>query len=539
MILRNAFAQELISQVRDGIERNEPQWDPADVESMIDWAEHVGTSLRGAPVPLEAFRYVHSKLLAGEMFRVVVEGPRGGGKTQWAATVEAMAYHFFGWSWVNMGASKEQAYRCYDHLKEFHKASASLQQFSESCQATRTQSVLGNKIQVLAATETSFRGAHPSGVSPPAIASRQLLKGGGGCTIDEAAIVPDETIDDSKGVLSSANPSGLVQISTVGKRLGGRFYQLTKNPERYGYKRYAYDVFGVAKRCPYECDKNCPIPEHFAKDYGRPGAPDHHKAYCGGKAHETDGWIAVDEIAQLFTELPRAAFEREFMGIASADVGHVYREDLIDACVKEALNLKGGGLTSERFLRLEKSCGIDWGYAGQTCVVYVLRIKELRIPYRWLFFSRETYETIIEGVVDTCFRECVPEVLADSAEPAWNAYLRKRVRARWEELADQAETEGRDSMTVHSVRVTPVVFSKWKAFGIGVCVRLLERGLFAFVKSFLGRAVEGYGLAMEYLRGYRYDANGKPVKEDDHGPDAFLCANLRWEDKFRREKKPL
>jgi hypothetical protein len=39
---------------------------------------------------------------------------------------------------------------------------------------------------------------------------------------------------------------------------------------------------------------------------------------------------------------------------------------------------------------------------------------------------------------------------------------------------------------------------------------------------------------LEQLKRYRQNKQGKPVKKDDHGPDAFLCAmiHFRFEDRF-------
>ena len=115
--------------------------------------------------------------------------------------------------------------------------------------------------------------------------------------------------------------------------------------------------------------------------------------------------------------------------------------------------------------------------------------------------------------------------------------LRKDLRARWEEEAEKAVEEGLSELDVHSVRVTPVVFSKWKAYGIGECIRRLEKDETLFPRVVAGELVAGYDEAMDYLRRYHYDSHGKPVKEDDHAPDAWLCANLRWASKFKRDRK--
>ena len=378
----------LARQVRSLLRGVTARFDPSSDESMVDWAESIGTNLRGVPDVLEIYLYCLRKFRAKESIRVVIEGPRGGGKTQLVATLEDLAYLFFGWSWVNMGASKEQAFRCYKHLRDFHKASTELQTYTETQQVTFTRAHNGAEIQVLAATETSFRGAHPTG-------NREGFDGGG-CTLDEAAIIPNDVIDDSKGVLTASDPSALIQISTMGKALSGRFYALSKNPEKQNYRGFKYNLFGVAKRCHYECSA-CPVKE-FANEFTPPGAKTPHAPLCGGKAHETSGWVSIDEIIQHWTELPYSVFMREYMGEATRLAGQIYRGDLLDKLMKSAIRLsRDKDQERNRFLALDKSTGVDWGFAGQTAIVDVVRVRLSAIPYRWSFFTEETFDNIRAG----------------------------------------------------------------------------------------------------------------------------------------------
>jgi hypothetical protein len=80
----------------------------------------------------------------------------------------------------------------------------------------------------------------------------------------------------------------IMQLSTLGERQSGRFWELIQDHEARGYRIYEFGVFDVTTRCPYECDKNCPVPA-FAKDEvredGKGRVTSVRKALCAGKAH--------------------------------------------------------------------------------------------------------------------------------------------------------------------------------------------------------------------------------------------------------------
>jgi hypothetical protein len=329
-------------------------------DQIIDWCEQeLGIRLRTVPRVLAIFRVALGAFNHKQMLRLVVLGPRGGGKTKLTAAIELVAYRWFGYDWQNIGGSLEQAALCYSYIAGAHLTSRKLQAYTTSTHARRTISKTGAKIAVSAASQTSVRGPHPVGPS-----------GGGGVTLDEAAIIPDDICDAAKGQLTSANPSALIQLSTMGEQQVGRFWELIQDPKVAGYRLEKFDIFDVAKRCPYDCATTCPVPKHFAQDYYEGPADARtlvHKAYCGGRAHDVDGWVPVDEIAQQFREAGgRATFERELMGKASSIVGHVYDPTLLHAAVLPPRWLsKDPESHRRRFLALDKYVGCASGSAGR------------------------------------------------------------------------------------------------------------------------------------------------------------------------------
>jgi hypothetical protein len=493
---------------------------PSD-DAIINWCEsEIGVRLRSVPKVLAIVLKAVDSFRRKTRLRLAVLGPRGGGKTKLTATIELIAYRFFGYDWQNVGGSLEQAKLCYQYVRDAHLSSKDLTDFTLYTQTHDTRSRMGGSIKVSAASHTSVRGPHPVGPS-----------GGGGLTLDEAAIIPDHICDAARGQLTSANPSALIQLSTMGEKQVGRFWDVIEDPQEKGYELRAFDIFDVAKKCPYDCKTTCPVREHFAEDYcvGE-GATKQvlHAAYCGGRAHDVDGWVDVDEIAQHFRESTRENFERELLGKSVSAIGHVYDPRLIDEAALRGKSLAKDRVDhSRRFQLLEKCVGIDWGFAGQTAVCYAARLRDALLVYRWEFFSQQRYSIVREHVLKTCFEEHIEAIYPDSANPSDNEEMSN-------EAGRMAERNGID----WAPRVFPIVFSKFKAYGIGEVRRRLEKRELFFAPDFGGVEDQAFAMAMRYLKSYHTDDSGKPVKIDDHGPDALLCACVGFSQSFSAPSDP-
>src|SRR5688572_13360281 len=74
-----------------------PRWDSANAESLIDWLEQeFGLVVRAVPKISSLVRDLISDLQARRRIRVLVIGPRGGGKTMLAAAIQLLSLRFFG-----------------------------------------------------------------------------------------------------------------------------------------------------------------------------------------------------------------------------------------------------------------------------------------------------------------------------------------------------------------------------------------------------------------------------------------------------------
>src|SRR5262249_33386440 len=151
--------------------------------------------------------------------------------------------------------------------------------------------------------------------------------------------------------------------------------------------------------------------EHFAADYYEGHGSERrfvHKAYCNGRAHESDGWLPIEELAQFFRENPRDVFEREWLGWASHAIGKGCDPQLLDAA-----ELRDKALSRDleqhrtRFQLLEKAVGLDYGFSGQSALCFVVRLRDALVVYRWQFFSGVSYTKIREHLLKMCLEENV------------------------------------------------------------------------------------------------------------------------------------
>lgn len=95
------------ARIRSGAVRRARKGDDVSDEAIVTWCEReMGVRLHSTPVVmdilLEAVRAFREK----RMLRMVVLGPRGGGKTMLTAVIEVIAYRFFGFDWNNVGGSQ-------------------------------------------------------------------------------------------------------------------------------------------------------------------------------------------------------------------------------------------------------------------------------------------------------------------------------------------------------------------------------------------------------------------------------------------------
>ena len=266
----------------------------------------------------------------------------------------------------------------------------------------------------------------------------------------------------------------------------------------------------------------------FAEDHHEPMGPGRqrliHKALCKGAAHEADGWIDIDEIAQQYKDLPSNSFQREFLGHADLRLGAVYNSQDIDvAAIHNVMLCKDRDveLHRQRLRALEKVIGLDWGYSGEAWAAYLVRVRQRLIVYRWEWWKQTRFSEIREHLIERMFEERIATIRPDAANPSDNDELQNLLDERSERLW-QKTGEAFDCV------VDPVKFSTHKSFGIGEVRRRFEKRLILLPNNFGNEPVLNAERAIKLLKAYEYDQNGIPKKKDDHCADALLCAVVHW-----------
>ena len=503
VVLQAALA-ELATAMLENQQQEDARYDPSQLDDMVRYAEdELGMILRSVPRVLDAFLYAMTRIRDRQILRMACQAGRGGGKTELVAAIEVISWRWYGYDWQNVGGSLEQAERCFAYVREWCLSRPNLQAHTTDLLMSRTESVRGDKIRINAASEKSVRGPHPGGP-----------KKGGGLVLDEVAVIDDRIVDASKFQVQDANPSAILQTSTMGERHSGRWHELVQAAKEKGYVLFEWDIFDVARRCPYDCAATCPIPEHFASDFYREEGGRKkliHPAFCGGKAHQVDGWVSIDEIAQQFRDSDLITFMREAMGKGTRVIGKVYDPELLDAASVENVTLRRPDAHDQTFHRLEKSVGIDWGFAGEAALCYGVRVKDVVIVYAWEFYTEVRATVICANLVERIRSESISSVRADAEDPGNIDELRHQI---------DAASAGDDWADAD---VRPVAFNTWKGIAISEVRRRLEQEKILFPRHFGGAPVPNYEKAMKYLRAYKTDDQGRPIKKDDHGPDALSC----------------
>lgn len=490
-------------------------------------SERAGIQL--VPKLIEIMNYTFNKIDERELVRIIIRGPRGGGKTFGIATcIEFPLWFWYDFDCVNMGGSTSQAKKAYKAIQTLLQIPEVAKQVKNSIQAA-TEKHNGTWINVLASSTRQVRSPHPGNRNK-----------GGLLFIDEECEIQDQSlVDAAKPLVNSANPSIIIRSSTQHK-VGDSFEECWNNAKKLGYKKFESDIFDVCQTCTRDCkvsfedDPKTGCYDAIRKDtFDRQGNVIQ-VGYCKGRAHhdgiiyetkpsgkmvetyveehdwkgKVEGWVSIAEIYQGFLDSDKETFEVEWMGKTKSKKGKIYDPYLIDeAEEKHELSVKRSS-----FRRCPKSIGVDWGFAGMCVVTYFFVYNKIIYLY-WVDTYRNVGMDYVIGDIRNRAKQDGHEIALGDSEGAYEN----------EELSK--------FLTVNSV-----AFGLWKDFGIGNIRNLLEKKMFRVLKHWDGHKNPGFEIWDEQMRNYRYDDNGKPLKKNDHCPDSTLCGLLKWAPKRHKKR---
>jgi hypothetical protein len=443
--------------------------------------------------------------------RAVGKAPRGGGKSFGCAFCEWYHNYFNNFDWINLGGAEKQAKAVYNYIEGFvnsHHQIASY--YPKGTLMTNTENMSGAWISVLAASPTSIRSPHAGGINIGDITARlegeetgfKYLGGsrrGGGLTIDEECEADPNIVRDATPMVDTADPSIILRISTFHK-LEGTFEELIDNHEEMGYKLYSWDSFDICQPCTHDCDSCLQDfrEDIYISDVNTGNQVLKHKAYCGGKAKLSQGWMSISEIKQQFREhnFDCAWFETEMMGWRPATSGHVIKDQykFVNSCVVDDDQV-------EHMPGCQCVITIDWGMKGECCVqVWQIQpgaVVALLEDDHYIHGEPENF--IYESVYGLGTRYKTNEVWADSSHPYCNNTLMTHPRYRMD--------------------VREVNFRQEKELGAGAFNAWVDLDRVKVPKKF--------NVFIKQVRNWKRKT-GKIQKGDDHGCDAAICFFLRF-----------
>ncbi|MBA4387663.1 MAG: hypothetical protein C0404_06755 [Verrucomicrobia bacterium] len=425
--------------------------------------------------------------------------PRGGGGSLAAAILIWLMMVYRGRSFLDMAGSGEQAKRVYEYVSQFWYCVPNLADALLDGDPLQSETRLKNGVTLscVPASEKAARGKHVAGFVADESCQEDARVG----RVLQAAV---------QGALSEPNFT-IVLLSTFHVPFG--FFQENWDlAEERGYRRYRWDVYDCIARCTVGleeatpddpqalsyCRRECPLTE-VAQDHDAEGRVTGERyTGCDGRARTSCGHLTRDgAIKAKMLNAGTGVWEVEHECQRPTTSGMVYDPVKVQAAVVPLLDLPRPTGSVRRAL------GIDWG-RHSVAVLAERHAGCVAIPEGRVFESKP-----MSDVVEYAVR------------------LREQY-GHFRVYADAENAYGNLDLTNAGFEVVPVPFAQRKEAGIENVARFLNHGRLRIADDGDLKTV-----IRQLLRLHRNDL-GKVVKQDDHGPDALMCAMLhyRFEDEF-------
>lgn len=408
---------------------------------------------------------------------------RGGGGSLVAAILIWLMMVYNKKSFLDMAGSGEQAKRVYEYTKQFWNCVFGLREkiLDGEPMLTKTKLKTGCELKCVACSDKQVRGEHRGGFVGDESCQRDENSG----IIFEAAL---------QGPMSETEPFILL-LSTFHVPYGF-FADYWDNADEKGFKQYKWDIFDTMAKCEEKFDcKKCYLTDMVeVKDENGKVIRIEWRG-CNGKARKSQGWMTYEQAKQ--TKKINAGGDTwwiEHCCYRPKQRGPVYNQDNWEACWK--------GVTEVVFSKkAEKAVGLDWGLKSQAIAI--------------LAADCGTYVAlVIAKVFEGARINEIIEVLSD-----WEQRFGKFVV-----YPDAEEEYGNAEIEAAGFEVVPVPFSKYKEIGIS--------NLSKFIDQHRLKVYPNGGdmiFVIKQMSKYHRNERGMIVKQDDHGPDAGMCAMLHFD----------
>jgi hypothetical protein len=428
---------------------------------------------------------------------VIMKAPRGGGKSRFLGSLGFALWFFKHKKVVDMGGSYEQAKGVYNYfLIPLNANKCLLDQLPKEPTMDGTIASDGSYFKAVTASPRQVRGPHPD----------VLMS-------DETCETKDELILSALPMVDTSEDPLIIMTSTFHK-IFGIFQDTWDNADQYGYTRYSWDIFDVAK----EFDPAIWNDKQLLND-----VPDLAKLekLADGKTGDPEGWVPIMNIINAWrSRRSDDWFLVEMMGARPSAEGMVNDPIDVEACIfddetEKQYNYQNGA---------ECVLGIDWGFSSMTAVIELMsHLDGAKVQLSCKTYEQVASEKIINDTVTKVYDHRIKVIYADSAGKFENnALVTALSRARSQANAVDKER--------YNCRVVEVVFGREKFGTPGSDGDFSLLGNYrAYFQRQLLRIPKSSKISIWQHKRYRYAKDSdKPVKKDDHIPDATMCALKHW-----------
>lgn len=421
--------------------------------------------------------------------RFIIKGPRGGGKTKMMGAIGFVRWLLRLRSIVALGGSLNQAQNVYNYFSSHCYAHESIfKGIPDEPTMQNTISDVGNYFKALAASQKQVRGPHPDDLF-----------------IDEACEAKDEIIMSALPMVSSSADPLVVMTSTFHK-IFGYFQETWDKAEQVGYTRLSWDIFDVVKVFDPKIWDDVKYNEEI---------PDFQllKERAQGRNGDVEGWVPIENVIQAWREKPTLDwFDVEYMGTRPSAAGLVNNPEDVDFCTI-------GSFGKYHYTEgAEVVGGIDWGFSGMTAWVEMMNYKDgVKVAIDNTTYTQVRSEVIIKNVVAQVIEKKIRFIYADASHPFENKDLQFALDKALRRAAFRCVV-----LEIPFVRDKEEMLGNYRAYWQRRLIRILRT----------------HKEAVWQHKRYRYqDGTDKPMKKDDHIPDATMLALSHW--KLNHSVSPL
>lgn len=420
--------------------------------------------------------------------RFIIKGPRGGGKTKLMGAIGFVRWLLKDRSIVTLGGSMMQAQNVYNYFSALcYSIEAIIEALPDKPTMHETMSDHNKYYKALAASQKQVRGPHPDDLD-----------------IDEACEAKDEIILSALPMVNSA-PDPFIMITSTFHKIFGLFQEIWDDADRRGYLRLSWDAFDVVQSFDPAIWKDAAlraeIPDFSIEQAGDKSLE--HRA--AGRPGDPEGWIPIENMIQAWREKPTLDwFDVEMMGSRPSAAGLINNPEDVDACI---VTMLGDGM--QYVDKMDTAGGLDWGFEGMTAwEVYGAMRDQKKSNLESKTWTQVQSATIIKAIVADVEKFKIKVIHADGSHPFENKDLKVA-------LAKSS------SKTNHRCVLIEVSFGADKEIMLGNYRAHFQRRLLRIPKWFKE--------SIWQHKRYRYQpGSDKPLKKDDHIPDATMLCLKRW-----------